>query len=296
ALERAVRYGAYSHAAVERILSVQARPKTVLESLAEEERRLPPWLGEDVIVPRPTSDYQHLCESEPDRDEAPNTTSEATAGEGAPREDPWGLPGAGHPPVARAARRGTEPRRERGAVAPGIPAGADQRAGRRPSRAADRPPHPRRRLRRDQDLGRLRLAGQCGGGRSAPDRDVGRGRVHRPSPEPGLGGPERRRQESSDPGHRPECLCAGLSGALRDQRGGAARPDGGVGGPDTIEAAAGLQQVRPDDPRRVRLRPGGTAGIAPGGELAVQADQRPEWAVDGLGDEHRFRGMGRVPG
>ena len=51
ALERAVRYGAYSHAAVERILSVQARPQTVLESLAEEERRLPPWLGEDVSSP-----------------------------------------------------------------------------------------------------------------------------------------------------------------------------------------------------------------------------------------------------
>ena len=34
ALERAVRYGAYSHAAVERILSVRARPRTALESLA----------------------------------------------------------------------------------------------------------------------------------------------------------------------------------------------------------------------------------------------------------------------
>ena len=83
-----MRYGAYSHAAVERIRSVQARPKTVLESLAEEERRLPPWLGEDPVSPRPTSDYQHLCESEPDLDEAPNITSEDTAGDGAPREDP----------------------------------------------------------------------------------------------------------------------------------------------------------------------------------------------------------------
>lgn len=88
ALERAVRYGAYSHAAVERILSVQARPKTVLESLAEEERRLPPWLGEDVIVPRPTSDYQHLCASEPHPDEAPNLTPEDTTGDGAAPEDP----------------------------------------------------------------------------------------------------------------------------------------------------------------------------------------------------------------
>ena len=45
ALERAVRYGAYSHAAVERILSVQARPKTILEALAEEERRLTALAG-----------------------------------------------------------------------------------------------------------------------------------------------------------------------------------------------------------------------------------------------------------
>jgi len=72
ALERAVRYGAYSHAAVERILSVQARPKTVLEALAEEERRLPPWLGEELVFPRPTSDYQSLYEPEPHDHEGPN--------------------------------------------------------------------------------------------------------------------------------------------------------------------------------------------------------------------------------
>ena len=71
ALERAVRYGAYSHAAVERILSVQARPKTILEALAEEERQLPPWLGEDPVSPRPTSGYQYLCESEPHDAEKP---------------------------------------------------------------------------------------------------------------------------------------------------------------------------------------------------------------------------------
>ena len=60
--------------------------------------------------------------------------------------------------------------------------------------------------------------------------------------------------------------------------------------------AAVLRQIRPGDPRRVRLRPGGTAGIAPGGEFVVQADQRPRRAVDGVGDERRFRGMGRVSG
>lgn len=55
ALERAVRYGAYSFAAVERILAVHARPKTVLEALADAEP--PPgraWLGEPV-PPRPIS-------------------------------------------------------------------------------------------------------------------------------------------------------------------------------------------------------------------------------------------------
>jgi transposase len=66
ALERATRYGAYSHAAVDRILSVQAQPKSVLEALAEEERRhLPPWLDEEPVAPRPTSDYQLLCDQEP---------------------------------------------------------------------------------------------------------------------------------------------------------------------------------------------------------------------------------------
>jgi hypothetical protein len=66
ALARAIHYGAYSHAAVERILAVQARPKSVLEILAEEERQhLPPWLDEESVSPRPTSDYQPLCEEEP---------------------------------------------------------------------------------------------------------------------------------------------------------------------------------------------------------------------------------------
>ena len=66
ALERAVRYGAYSHAAVERILSVQAQPKSILDTLAEQERRhLPPWFADEPVAPRPTSDYQPLCDQEP---------------------------------------------------------------------------------------------------------------------------------------------------------------------------------------------------------------------------------------
>jgi transposase len=88
ALERAVRYGAYSHAAVERILSAQARPKTVLEALADEERQLPPWLGEDMVFPRPTSSYQHLCESEPHDEAKPQNTSGDASSDGAAPKDP----------------------------------------------------------------------------------------------------------------------------------------------------------------------------------------------------------------
>jgi transposase len=87
ALQRAVRYGAYSHAAVERILSAQARPRTILEVLAEEERQLPPWLGEDLVSPRLTSSYQYLCESEPHDAENPPTASGDASSDGAPPAD-----------------------------------------------------------------------------------------------------------------------------------------------------------------------------------------------------------------
>jgi transposase len=67
ALERAVRYGAYSLAAVERILAAQARPRTILEALAEEERlSLPAAFTAEPVPPRPTSDYQQLLPKEPD--------------------------------------------------------------------------------------------------------------------------------------------------------------------------------------------------------------------------------------
>jgi transposase len=89
ALERAVHYGAYSHAAVERILSVQARPKSVLETLAEEERRhLPPWLDEEPISPRPTSAYQDLSEEEPHDHDDPNPSAGDTSADRAAPEDP----------------------------------------------------------------------------------------------------------------------------------------------------------------------------------------------------------------
>jgi hypothetical protein len=70
ALERAARYGAYSVAAVERILAAQAKPKTVLQSLAEQDREhLEPLLDDSPVAPRSTADYQPLL-----REEAPEET------------------------------------------------------------------------------------------------------------------------------------------------------------------------------------------------------------------------------
>jgi transposase len=67
ALERAVRYGAYSYGAVERILAVQARPKSVLDTLAEEELpSLPAPAEAPPVCPRPPAVYQQLLGEEPD--------------------------------------------------------------------------------------------------------------------------------------------------------------------------------------------------------------------------------------
>ena len=65
ALERAVRYGAFSLAAIQRVLSVRAQPLGIWETLAQEQRRcLPPWLDSEPVSPRPTSDYQALLGEE----------------------------------------------------------------------------------------------------------------------------------------------------------------------------------------------------------------------------------------
>lgn len=77
ALDRAVRYGAYSASAVERILAAQARPRSLLSSLAEDDG---PTLGtpqdDDVVRPRPTSEYQPLLPPDPDADEPPPASEE----------------------------------------------------------------------------------------------------------------------------------------------------------------------------------------------------------------------------
>jgi transposase len=61
ALERAVRFGAFSLAAIRRILAAGARPRPLLDELAELQRDLlDPRLREESIGPRPTSAYQDL--------------------------------------------------------------------------------------------------------------------------------------------------------------------------------------------------------------------------------------------
>lgn len=72
ALARAVRFGAFSLAAIRRILAAQARPKRLLDELAElHTDALDPSLRDEPIGPRPTSDYQHLLSPE-EADETPS--------------------------------------------------------------------------------------------------------------------------------------------------------------------------------------------------------------------------------
>ena len=66
ALERAVRYGAYAAAAVERILATQSRPMGLLEKLAAQTRLEDPEADDSPpIPPRSTWEYQPLLPEEP---------------------------------------------------------------------------------------------------------------------------------------------------------------------------------------------------------------------------------------
>jgi transposase len=68
AIERAVRYHAFSRHSLERILAVQARPRPPLECWNDRYR---PSLTDDTRVePRPTADYQELL-GDPDDDDRP---------------------------------------------------------------------------------------------------------------------------------------------------------------------------------------------------------------------------------
>ncbi len=70
ALERAVRYGAFSAKSVGRILAVQARPKTCWDRMAEEESsHLGELLSDDPTPPRSAAEYQNLLFEESDHDD-----------------------------------------------------------------------------------------------------------------------------------------------------------------------------------------------------------------------------------
>jgi transposase len=70
AVERAVRYGAFAAKSIERILAVQAKPKTALDRLAEEKpSHLGELLSDNPTPPRPATEYQHLLFEEPYHDD-----------------------------------------------------------------------------------------------------------------------------------------------------------------------------------------------------------------------------------
>jgi transposase len=67
AIERAVRYGAYSQSAIERILAVTATPKTALDRLAEKEQKQLDALFKDPSVqPRSGKEYQQMFDDPSD--------------------------------------------------------------------------------------------------------------------------------------------------------------------------------------------------------------------------------------
>jgi transposase/predicted HTH domain antitoxin len=73
ALERAVRYGAFSLQAVQRILAARGRPKAPLDSLADDHRSyIDRLLDGTPTPPRPTSDYQALLGERPHDAESTN--------------------------------------------------------------------------------------------------------------------------------------------------------------------------------------------------------------------------------
>jgi transposase len=70
ALERAVRYRAFSWSAVERIVAAQAKPRSGMESLAiEAQEHLDEILRQTSLAPRSTGEYQPLLEEMANRDE-----------------------------------------------------------------------------------------------------------------------------------------------------------------------------------------------------------------------------------
>lgn len=73
---------------MERILAALARPKSILEGLAEEGRLHLAVLGTDPIVPRSTADYQALLREEALHHGQTQPPSPASPDQPAPDADP----------------------------------------------------------------------------------------------------------------------------------------------------------------------------------------------------------------
>lgn len=87
AFERAVRYGAFSRSAVQRILAVQSRPKLPLDALTDDHRTyLEALLEREPTPPRPTSDYQALLDQRSHDAEPVQSPESADTEEGEPHE------------------------------------------------------------------------------------------------------------------------------------------------------------------------------------------------------------------
>lgn len=80
AMERAIRYHAYSRSALERILATQATPRENWCQLTDDQEQLLQDLGDSVTSPRPTSDYQHLLSPIEDSDNAAKEDTEGDVG------------------------------------------------------------------------------------------------------------------------------------------------------------------------------------------------------------------------
>ncbi len=88
AMQRAVRHHAYSFSSLERILSVQATPKSLWLSESQEEL-LRELSQEDSIEPRPSAEYQHLLFEETDSDDpAAQQRPDATGADSEASSDP----------------------------------------------------------------------------------------------------------------------------------------------------------------------------------------------------------------
>ena len=214
ALERAVRYGAFSAKSIERILAVQARPKTCWDRMAEEEpSHLGELLSDDPTPPRPATDYQHLLFEESDHDDQTEEKDDTEPGRPGRTllsifvSGSWTTPTTLKVPLsaemldaalARADQEGLSHLNFLELIFGEPAARSRQRAIERRIREA--------KFREDKNLDGFRLEVQRPGDRPCPDRAVGHRRVPPPPREPRDGGAKRRRKEPSLAGAGPPLL------------------------------------------------------------------------------------------